>query len=75
MKKTMRGRPRLNIEQDLILEAVRRHRQVVGAARELGCSDGYIHVRLKEVGLSLRDVLDADNLVTSLDGQVEKSLQ
>ncbi len=43
MEKTMRGRPRLNLDLEQILEAVRRNRQVVAAARELGCSDAYIH--------------------------------
>ena len=45
MAKTLRGRPRLNIELPQILEAVRRHGQVVAAAQELGCSDSYVHMR------------------------------
>ena len=32
--------------------------EVVAAARELGCSDAYIHQRLKEKGLKLRDILE-----------------
>lgn len=59
MKTTLRGRPRLDLDLLAILEAVRRHRHVMAAARELGCSDAYIHVRLKNVGLSLRVVLQA----------------
>jgi hypothetical protein len=59
MRKTLRGRPRLNINLAHILEAVRRHRQVVAAARELRCSDAYIHVRLKQVGLTLGKILEA----------------
>ena len=43
-----------------ILSAVRRHRQVVAAARELGCSDAYIHVRLKTAGVTLRQVLHGE---------------
>ena len=62
MKETLRGRPRLNLGLEQILETVRRHQQVVAAARELGCSDAYIHVKLKEAGLTLREVLDAYNL-------------
>ena len=58
MKATLRGRPRLDLDLSRILEAVRRHRQVMAAARELGCSDAYIHVRLKRVGLSLTRVLN-----------------
>lgn len=59
MKKTLRGRSRLNLDLAHILEAVRRHRQVVAAARELRCSDAYIHVRLKGAGLTLAEVLEA----------------
>ncbi len=69
MKTTLRGRPRLDLDLLAILEAVRRHRQVMGAARELGCSDAYIHVRLKRVGLSLRGVLEAPDLGSLLNGQ------
>ena len=32
------------------------------AARELGCSDAYIHVRFRQACLTLRDVLDVDSL-------------
>ena len=45
-----------------IVEAVRRHGQVMAAARDLGCSDAYIHVRFKRAGLTLRKVLEAQNL-------------
>jgi len=58
MKNTLRGRPRLNLGLQEILESVRLHRQVVAAARELRCSDAYIHARFKEVGLTLRKVLE-----------------
>ena len=66
MHKTLRGRPRLNLELVQILEAVRRHRQVVAAARELGCSDAYIHVCFKQVGLTLGEVLEAPGLESLL---------
>ncbi len=62
MRKTLRGRPRLNLELAHILEAVRRHGQVVAAAHELRCSDAYIHVRLKQAGLTLAEVSDAPDL-------------
>ena len=64
MKTTLRGRPRLDLDLLAILEAVRRHRQVIAAARDLGCSDTYIHVRLKKVGLNLKEVLEAPDLAT-----------
>ena len=57
IKKATKGRPRLGIPLDRILCAVRRHGQVVAAARELGCSQAYIHKHMKEVGLTLVEVL------------------
>jgi hypothetical protein len=57
--RTLRGRPRLNIPLNAILDSVRRHGTVMGAARQLQCSDAYIHGRFKGIGLSLRQVLDA----------------
>ena len=59
MKSTLRGRPKLNIETRDILRALRQSRKVVAAARELCCSPAYIHARLRELGLSLTEVLDA----------------
>ena len=73
MKEILRGRPRLNLGLEQILEAVRRHQQVVAAARELGCSDAYIHVILKQAGLTLCEVLDADDLEALLHGRIEES--
>ncbi len=69
MKATLRGRPKLDLELPAILEAVRRHRQVMAAARDLGCSDAYIHVRLKKVGLSLKVVLEAPDLRPLIHGE------
>ncbi len=66
MVQNMRGRPRLNLKLEQIIEAVRQHQQVMAAARELGCSDAYIHVRLKSVGLTLEKVLEAPDLRTLL---------
>jgi len=62
MNKTLRGRPKLNLTLTEIIDAVRRHRQVVAAARELQCSDAYVHVRFKRAGLSLADILADDGL-------------
>ena len=69
MKNTLRGRPRLNIELPKMLEAVRRHGQVAAAATELRCSDAYIFVRLKRVGLTLAEVLDAADLEVLVHGR------
>ena len=69
MGRSLRGRPRLNLKLEQIIKAVRRHQQVMAAARELGCSDAYIHVRLKGVGLTLAQVLEAPNLRSLLHGQ------
>ncbi len=69
MIRSTRGRPRLNLKLDQIIKAVRRHQQVMAAARELGCSDAYIHVRLKGVGLTLTQVLEAPDLRSLLHGQ------
>ena len=62
----MRGRPRLYIELPQILEAVRRQGQVLAAARELGCSDAYIHVRFQQIHLTLAEVLNAPDVETLL---------
>lgn len=51
IKKTLRGSPKLDIPLDRILRAVRRHGQLVAAARELRCSQAYFHNRMKEVVL------------------------
>ena len=64
--RSLRGRPRLNLDLKHILKAVRKHGQVVAAARDLRCSDAYIHVRFKRVGLTLKEVLAARDLETLL---------
>ena len=55
--KSLRRRPRLNLKLGQIIKVVQRHQQVMAAARELGCSDTYIHVRLKGTGQTLAQVL------------------
>jgi len=72
MKQTLRGRPRLNVPLEQIVESIYRHRKVIAAARELGCSDAYIHVRLKETGLTLREVLAADSVKSLLHPMLEE---
>ena len=44
-------------------------RQVMAAARELDCSDAYIHVRFKRAGLTLKKVLDAGDMEALLHGR------
>ena len=65
------GRPRLDIELREILEAVRRCRTVMGAARELQCSAAYVHAKLREAGLSRAQVLDATNQKCFLKDRVD----
>ncbi len=69
MGRSLRGRPRLNLKLEQIIKAVRQHQQVMAAAREHGCSDAYIHVRLKRVGLTLAQVLESSDLRSLLHGQ------
>lgn len=59
VEKTVRGRPSLDIPLQQIMEAVRQRRQVMGAARVLGCSPSYIHKRFKLAGLTLVQVLES----------------
>lgn len=58
VEKILRGRPSLNIPLEQIVEAVKQRRQVVAAARALGCSPAYVHKRLKAVKLTLAQVLE-----------------
>ena len=44
------GRPRLNIPVKKVYDALQLHRSVTAAARELGCSRGYIYKVLKGKG-------------------------
>ncbi len=64
MKRTLRGRPSLDLDLAQLLRAVRQHGQVMAAARELGCSDAYIHVRMKQAGLTLAHVLESPDPVS-----------
>lgn len=50
------GRPPLNIPVIKIRDALQLHRNVARAARELGCSRGYIYKVLKTSGLKVEDV-------------------
>ena len=51
------GRKRLNIMLKNVCEALQAHHNIVAAARELGCSPGYIFGVLKANGLKLKDVV------------------
>ena len=62
MAKTLRGRPRLDISLDVIIETVRRCRKVTAAAKALGCSGAYVHQELRRAGLTLTEVLEAPTL-------------
>jgi len=50
------GRKPLNIPVIFICDALQLHRSVTAAARELGCSRGYIYKVLKTSGLKVEDV-------------------
>lgn len=45
-----------------IVKVVKRHRKVVAAARELGCSAAYVHKRFKAAGLTLAQVLEVPDV-------------
>ena len=51
------GRKPLNIPLKNVYECLRKHRNAVRAAQELGCSQGYIFKMLKVNGLRLKDVV------------------
>jgi len=51
------GRKPLNIPLKNVCETLRAHGNVVAAAQELNCSQGYIFGVLKANGLRLKDVI------------------
>ena len=51
------GRKRLNIPLKNVCESLQAHKNVVAAANELNCSQGYIFGVLKANGLKLKDVI------------------
>lgn len=51
------GRKRLNIPLKNVYESLKVHRNVVVAAQELNCSQGYIFKVLKDNGLKLKDII------------------
>ena len=57
------GRRRLNIPLKNVSECLLKHRSVVTAANELGCSPAYIFGILKANGLKLKDVINGKVLV------------
>ena len=67
MTRAPRGRPPLNLSLESILRAVWHHRKIVAAARQLHCSDAYIHVRIRRAGLSLWDILNAEDVESLLE--------
>jgi molybdenum-dependent DNA-binding transcriptional regulator ModE len=46
------GRNRLDMSVKIVCDAVRDHGTVAGAARELGCSRGYVYGVLKQSGMA-----------------------
>ena len=52
------GRKRLNIPLKNVCEALQAHRNVVTAAQELNCSQGYIFGLLKANGLKVNDIIN-----------------
>ena len=52
------GRKPLNIPLKNVCEALQAHRNVVTAAQQLSCSQGYIFKVLKDNGLKLKDVIE-----------------
>lgn len=59
------GRKRLNIPLKNVCESLKVYRNVVAAANELNCSQGYIFKVLKDNGLKLKDVIAKHNTPTS----------
>jgi len=51
------GRKPLNISLKIVCESLQAHRNIVAAANELNCSQGYIFGVLKANGLKLKDVI------------------
>ena len=66
--KSLRGLPRFNLELEQIVQAIRLHQQVMVASKDLGCSDAYIHVRLRKAGPNLVRVLESPDLESLLHG-------
>ena len=58
------GRKRLNIPLINVCECLQVHRNVVIAAQELNCSQGYIFGVLKANGLKLKAVIRGKGLAT-----------
>jgi len=69
MGRSMRKLHRLDLKLEQIIKAVRRHPQVIAGARELDCSNANIHVGLKQVALTLAQVLLVPDLRNLLHGQ------
>ena len=59
------GNISLALELKEILGAIQLQRQVVGAARTLGCSPSYVHARLKEKGMTLGELLEGGEPIES----------
>lgn len=62
MNRQLRGRPRLPLTVQQVLEAVRRRGTVTAAGLELSCSPAYIYARFNKLGLTLAQALDAPSI-------------
>jgi len=51
------GRKPLNIPLKIVCDALQAHHNVMAAAQELSCSEGYIFKILKDNGLKLKDII------------------
>ncbi len=68
MTEAVKGRPKLNIPIEDILEAVRAHGNQSRAAVELGCSEGSVRKQIRMAGLDLDQVLAAGDVQELLAG-------
>ncbi len=66
MRTPLRGRPRLNTPFEEILEAVRATGNQTQAAMNLGCSEASVRKQINLAGLTLKQVLQAEDVQSLL---------
>ena len=66
MRAPLRGRPRLDIPLEKILEAVRATGNQTHAALNLGCSEASVRKQINLAGLTLKQVLQAEDVQSLL---------
>ena len=62
MRTPLRGRPKLDIPLEEILEAVRATGNQTQAAMNLGCSEASVRKQIKQAGLTLAQVLASEDV-------------